>query len=130
MTGCLCLWSGIQAEGVQTEGRSVCLSVCLVHLVYLVRLVHPNKRDRPDRQNRPASGLQPESLQAESLCPEPLLRNVEGDLNGVCLKLRKQSLCLKGVVGILGLGLVVQNRLEKILGNVNLSCCHGRGAGP
>ena len=108
-TGCLCLWSGAQAEGVHL----VCF-VYLVDLVHLISLVQPNnKTDQTNQINR-----------------RNQLGKVECDLNGVCLKLRKQSLCLEGVVGILGLGLVVQNRLEKILGNVNLSCYHGSGAGP
>ena len=65
MTGCLCLWSGAQAEGIQAEVSG-----------------HPN------------SYLQSGPLQPESLSPGPLLRNMECDLNGVRLKLRKQSLRL------------------------------------
>ena len=59
-----------------------------------------------------------------------LLGKVERNLNDVRLEFRKQRFRLQGVVGILGLGLVAENRLEKVFGHVKLSCFHGCGAGP
>ena len=46
------------------------------------------------------------------------LREVERNLNNVRIEFRKQSFRVFGVIGILGLGLVAQDRLKEIFGNV------------
>ena len=58
------------------------------------------------------------------------LGQIERNFNNIFIEFRKQRFCLYSIVGILRMGLVGQDGMKKIFGNIQSFTFHSSGAGP